>query len=305
MDAAVPIAVGALLMTTQPTEVPVTAWRNVGLLTVTTGPSAGRVVCLPMTGEATLGRDDGCTCAFAHAGLSRLHARVFASPGAYAIEDAGSLNGTFVNDARTSGRVPLRHGDRLQLGGEMTLSFSLVTKEEGAALTAVYQASTSDGLTGLCNRRHVDERLAAEVAFARRHDAPLAIAMVDIDFFKRVNDTYGHPAGDAVLRAVARTLACTVRTEDVVGRYGGEEFLVILRGQPLDAAMIAAGRLRWAVEATPIAVPAGPALRVTASVGVATLACCAAADVASLVQRADARLYAAKNGGRNRVHGTG
>jgi two-component system, cell cycle response regulator len=291
-------------MTTQMTEAPAPTSRTVGLLTVTAGPSAGRVLLLPSAGEASLGRGEDCTCVFAHAGLSRLHARVYGIQGNYALEDAGSKNGTFVNDARALGLVALKHGDRVLLGGEMTLSFTLVTPDEGAALAAVYDASTRDGLTGLCNRRHLDERLAAEVAFARRHGAPLAIAMADVDHFKRVNDTYGHPAGDAVLRSVAQTLGQVVRTEDVVGRYGGEEFLVVFRATELTRAMTAAGRLRAAIEASAIAVPDGPAIRVTASFGVASLACCEAPEASDLVRRADARLYAAKHAGRNRVHGT-
>ncbi len=292
-------------ITTQMTEAPAPTSRTVGLLTVTAGPSAGRVLRLPDAGEATLGRGDDCTFAFAHAGLSRLHARIFGIQGNFALEDAGSKNGTVVNDARTVGLVPLRHGDRVLLGGEMTLSFTLVTPGEEAALTAVYDASTRDGLTGLCNRRHLDERIVAEVAFARRHDVPLSVAIADIDHFKRVNDTHGHPAGDAVLRAVARTMAGAVRVEDLVGRYGGEEFLVILRGVALESAMTAAGRLRAAIERAAIALPDGSPIHVTASFGVASLRCCESPDVASLVRRADARLYAAKNAGRNRVHGAG
>ncbi len=290
-------------MTTQMTEAPAPTSRTVGLLTVTAGPSAGRVLRLPSSGEATLGRGDDCTCVFAHAGLSRLHARVYGIHGNYALEDAGSKNGSFVNDARAVAIVPLRHGDRLLLGNEMTLSFTLATPEEATALTAVYEASTRDGLTGLANRRHLDERLAAEVAFARRHGAPLAIAIADVDHFKRVNDTYGHPAGDAVLRSVAKTLGQVVREEDVVGRYGGEEFLVVFRATELVRAMTAAGRLRAAIEATAIPVAGGPSIGITASFGVASLACCTSPEVDVLVRRADARLYAAKNAGRNRVHG--
>ena len=286
------------------TELPIPASRSVGLLTVTTGPSAGCVFALPAAGEATLGRADDCTFVFAHAGLSRVHARVYGIQGHYAVEDAGSRNGTFVNDTRTNGVVPLRHGDRLLLGSDVTIAFSLVTPEEQAALVAVYEASTRDGLTGLCNRRHLDERLLAEVAFARRHDVELSVVMADVDHFKRVNDGHGHPAGDAVLRSVARTLQAALRTEDVVGRYGGEEFLILLRGIGLEGAMTVAGRVRAAVEGTPIPIRATSVLRVTASFGVASLRAGDCPDATSLVSHADRRLYAAKSAGRNRVHGT-
>jgi two-component system, cell cycle response regulator len=286
------------------TELPIPASRSVGLLTVTTGPSAGCVLALMPAGEATLGRADDCTFVFAHAGLSRVHARIYGIHGHYAVEDAGSRNGTFVNDVRAVGVVPLRHGDRLVLGADVTISFSLVTPEEQAALTAVYEASTRDGLTGLCNRRHLDERLFAEIAYARRHDVDLSVVMADVDHFKRVNDGYGHPAGDSVLRGVARALQAELRTEDVVGRYGGEEFLILLRGVGLEGAMTVAGRVRAAIESTPIPIRATAVLHVTASFGVASLRACEPSDAPTLVSHADRRLYAAKAAGRNRVHGT-
>jgi diguanylate cyclase (GGDEF)-like protein len=155
--------------------------------------------------------------------------------------------------------------------------------------------SRSDPLTGLANRRHLDERLAAHAASAERHHHQLAVAIVDIDSFKGVNDTFGHSAGDAVLREVARRIAVSARIEDVVGRWGGEEFIVILPHCDLDGAVVVSERVRQAVSATPIRFEDGVAIPVTVSIG-----CTGGADP-RLVERADAALYAAKKAGRNRT----
>src|SRR6185295_19515652 len=95
-------------------------------------------------------------------------------------------------------------------------------------------AAVRDGLTGILNRKALDQRLLAEIAFAVRHDAPLSVVMLDVDHFKNVNDTHGHPAGDAVLREVAARVTGALRIEDVFGRYGGEEFLIVARGITLE-----------------------------------------------------------------------
>lgn len=155
--------------------------------------------------------------------------------------------------------------------------------------------SRSDPLTGLANRRHLDERLAAYVASADRHQHNLSVAIVDIDNFKGVNDTFGHSAGDAVLCEVARRLAASARIEDVVGRWGGEEFMVILPHCDLDGAAVVSERMRQTVSATPISVEGGVAIPVTVSIG-----CSRGADE-RLIERADAALYEAKNAGRNRT----
>jgi diguanylate cyclase (GGDEF)-like protein len=155
--------------------------------------------------------------------------------------------------------------------------------------------SRSDPLTGLANRRHLDDRLAAYAASAERHQHHLSVAIVDIDSFKGVNDTFGHSAGDAVLREVARRIAVSARIEDVVGRWGGEEFIVILPHCDLDGAVVVSERVRQAVSATPIRFEDGVAIPVTVSIG-----CTGGADP-RLVERADAALYAAKKAGRNRT----
>ena len=157
------------------------------------------------------------------------------------------------------------------------------------------RVSRTDYLTGLHNRRHVEEHLAMVLAGARRHDFDVAVLVVDVDHFKRVNDTYGHPVGDAVLREVAQRLRETLRTEDVVGRWGGEEFLVIAPHTGASAAGALAERLRHAIGDRPMAVP-GAVLSVTTSIGGSAME---GPGEHLLLQEADANLYAAKEGGRN------
>jgi two-component system, cell cycle response regulator len=158
--------------------------------------------------------------------------------------------------------------------------------------------SRTDALTGLRNRRHVEEYLTKLVSLARRNVEPIAVLIVDIDHFKSVNDGHGHDAGDAVLREVAGRMVDSVRLEDMVGRWGGEEFLVVLPNTAAQGAAELAERLRQVVAGEPCRLPDGGAVPVTISLG------CAASvidDAATLVRSADAAMYEAKESGRNRV----
>ena len=159
-----------------------------------------------------------------------------------------------------------------------------------------------DALTGLFNRRYFDRRLREEVAHARRHKRPFALVMVDLDHFKLVNDTYGHEDGDRVLRHVAEVAQAQLREDDVACRYGGEEFVLLLRGTTAMAARIVANRLRQNLAAKPI--PLGPKdemRHITFSAGVAAADERNAYMADDIVSRADAALYRAKRAGRNRV----
>lgn len=205
--------------------------------------------------------------------------------------------------------VPVLQGDR-RIG--VLAMFRDVTAQRAAEdarerlLGELAARATTDALTGLKNRRAASEALTAEIERARRYERPLAVALFDLDHFKRINDDFGHEVGDNVLRAFARVLEKTARTTDVVGRWGGEEFLVILHEADLDAAAIFAERVRVGLsEAAPLTEiledrPA--AVRpVTCSVGVTDLQ--PGDDADAFVRRADAALYDAKRDGRDRVRG--
>jgi diguanylate cyclase (GGDEF)-like protein len=165
------------------------------------------------------------------------------------------------------------------------------------------QLSTTDPLTGLRNRRYLTEMLAVECLRAQRHRTPLSVVMADIDHFKAVNDRHGHAAGDAVLEGVAGVLKRSMRGSDHGGRYGGEEFLLVLAKAELDGARIFAERQRQEVEETGFANDAGP-IHVTLSLGVAALRA-SHETTGDLVAEADEALYRAKEAGRNRTAGAG
>lgn len=160
--------------------------------------------------------------------------------------------------------------------------------------------ATTDALTGLANRNKFKEFLAEQIANAKRSKQPLSLLLMDIDHFKKINDTYGHPAGDAVLKQLAEILKAESREGDLPARYGGEEFLVVLVNTPRKDATRAAERMRKAVEKTAFVLPDGRSIRVTLSIGAATFPDDTSRED-QLAEKADQALYGAKAGGRNRV----
>lgn len=166
------------------------------------------------------------------------------------------------------------------------------------AMEKIHELANHDGLTGLINRRHLFEVLSLEAARQQRTHGPFCIAMLDIDHFKQVNDTHGHQAGDTVLRTVASEVQTRLRTIDIFGRYGGEEFLMILPQTPLEGAKIKAERVRQQVQGLHLD-DIAEGFTVTASIGVAEHR--PNETIEQTIARADAALYRAKHGGRNRV----
>jgi diguanylate cyclase (GGDEF)-like protein len=178
--------------------------------------------------------------------------------------------------------------------------YTITDESQEALLQQLYDASVTDALTGAHNREHLDTQLRSELSFARRHKADVSLAFFDVDHFKKVNDTYGHQGGDAVLVSLANAIRGMIRNEDVFARYGGEEFALILRGIDGNGAAIVGERLRERVEAMRVNFE-GRVLTVTVSVGCASFAELDEKTPEALVSTADKRLYAAKHAGRNRV----
>ena len=166
---------------------------------------------------------------------------------------------------------------------------------------ALEELATTDPLTGMANRRRFDEALRSEAERCLRAGNPLTLMLLDIDHFKSVNDTYGHPVGDAVLKAVAAQCRAAVRDIDLVARVGGEEFAVLLIDVGLHEGRLVADRMRKVIEATQVDLPGLAPLACTVSLGVAEFA----GDSQDLMARADAALYRAKAEGRNRVCSSG
>ena len=251
--------------------------------------------------ELIMGRGIRSDVPIDDAGVSRDHAKVVTVQGVCTLVDMGSTNGSFVNGERVQERV-LVEGDKIQIGRLTVLKFTLQDPLEELAHRKLYNQAVKDGLTGLHNRRYFTERFATEFAHAHRHHRPMSLLLFDLDKFKLVNDTWGHAAGDAVLKAVSKAVYATVRTGDIVARIGGEEFAVLLRDATLDDARRYAERLREAVSR--LSVPwEKEVITVTISIGVAGFDGQEPEAHGELLQRADEFLYAAKRGGRNRVEG--
>jgi diguanylate cyclase (GGDEF)-like protein len=272
-------------------------------LTLMNGACAGQVFVL--SGPAhVFGRSDAADLRVDDPDVSRTHARFVRDlEGRYVIEDLGSTNGTFVGGRRVD-RLELTPGDRIQCGPTVLLRYSITDDLEQELHARMFESATRDHLTSAHNRRHLLERLGAEIAHATRHRSAMSLLLFDVDGLKTVNDVHGHPVGDVLLRAVAGRVARMIRTEDVFGRYGGDEFAVVARSTPLAAAIVFAERLASAVRTLEIPVDDG-ALHPTISCGVAALSECPSASAgAELLALADARLYRAKAEGRDRVCGT-
>ena len=274
--------------------------RDRHLLVCMNGSFVGRVHSLGDK-PCTIGRQQGYEVWVPDNGVSRQHARIERDGDGYRLTDLDSANGTYMDGERVT-RRRLSDGDLIQLGPAALFRYIVADADHERMLTSLYEASVRDPLTAAYNRDYFDERLRAEVAFARRHRTEVALVMLDIDHFKNVNDTYGHPAGDQVLMQLSNCVRQSIRLEDVLVRYGGEEFAVVLRNIESAGTLVVAERLRRLVETMEISA-AGTTIRITASFGCATLADCGEVSAAALIQAADQRLLRAKREGRNRVVG--
>ena len=250
--------------------------------------------------EFIMGRSTETNLQIEDDGVSRKHAKVIMSPnGGYSVMDLGSTNGTFLNGLKVQ-VAQLQDGDKIQVGSNTVIKFSLQDQLEEAYQRSIYESATRDGLTRLFNKKYFLETLSKEFSYCLRHRVPLSLVMFDVDHFKKINDTYGHPAGDYVLQRIAQRITETVRAEDLYARYGGEEFALMLRESADDKALRCAERCRRAVDSTDFVFNGTP-IKVTISLGVSTLFDSDFASPEDLIAAADKYLYRAKKGGRNRV----
>lgn len=230
--------------------------------------------------------------------VSRNHARIVNREGKVTIEDLGSTNGSYVNDEQISGEFAVRNGDLVKIGRTI-FKFIAGGNIEAAYHDEIYRLTTVDGLTQVFNRRYFEETLERELSRCNRYGRALSLVMLDIDFFKTINDTHGHLAGDHVLKHVASSLKTRVRREDIVARYGGEEFGLLLPEVDLKGAVALAEKARKVIEKTKFEFDKQE-ISVTVSAGVAALSA-ELADGTDLIRLADTRLYEAKESGRNKV----
>lgn len=230
--------------------------------------------------------------------VSRRHARLERRAGTLFVVDLASTNGTFINDDAHSVRErQLERGDRLKVG-DTIFKYLSGSDIELQYHEIIFRMTVTDGLTDLANRKQLDALLEEEIPRARRHNRDLSLLMIDIDYFKNINDTHGHLTGDSVLRGLAAILQRRLRPNDKLGRYGGEEFCAILPETSVHNAAKIGEELRALVEAYAF-VAEDKNIRVTISVGAGALQ--EGMTLPDLYRCADEMLYKAKRTGRNKV----
>jgi diguanylate cyclase (GGDEF)-like protein len=229
--------------------------------------------------------------------VSRRHSHFERRSSGWFIVDDGSTNGTFLNEEQIKREAGLNNGDRVKVGPTI-LKYLSGLDAEAKYHEEIYRMTIVDGLTQIHNKRYLFEALDKELIRARRYDRQLSLLIFDIDYFKNINDQYGHLAGDYVLRELARIVQERIRRDEVFARYGGEEFVIALPETSLQGAVTLAENLRARVETHAFSFQ-GERIPVTISVGCAVLG--EEKTAADLIQLADDKLYEAKRGGRNRV----
>jgi len=267
-------------------------------LVVIYGPELGKRAALGQ-GNFEIGRSSRSDLPIDQESISRHHARISFDGQRHVIEDLGSTNGTFVNDV-TVKRQHLQDGDQVKIGRSI-LKYMSGDNIEANYHEEIYRLMTMDALTQTHNRRYFMEALEREFNRSLRYRRALSLILFDIDRFKQINDTYGHVAGDSVLRQLSLVVKPRLRQQDVLARVGGEEFAVLLPEVDLPGARVAGEKIRKLVEGARFLVDAKE-FGCTVSVGITTFDARVQSPNA-LYELADRNLLAAKDGGRNRVTG--
>jgi diguanylate cyclase (GGDEF)-like protein len=283
---------------TQVTKLPDESAKRAYILFLS-GPLIGKLLHL-QEGVTTVGRAPDADIVINDQRISRHHVQVAVSGEDVTLEDMGSTNGTFVNGQRVK-KQDLRDGDKIQISSATVFKFALQDKTENIFHKELYKMAIIDPVTNVYNKRFFIERLNEEFSHAKRSKAGLSLLMIDIDFFKKVNDTHGHLAGDMLLHQLAKTVRAMIRNEDIMARYGGEEFTAILRTTKKDGAHLLAERIRQKVASMPLEFEKQK-IPITISIGVASL------DEGrdhntpdDLIKDADEKLYQSKQNGRNKT----
>ncbi len=284
-------------------ETPSTAGSYHPHLTIFSGPHSGRRFRLNC-GLTTIGRSPKADLVVNDNRVSRIHCTLEWLGEQIVIEDKGSTNGTFVDGCRIA-RAVLTPGVALQIGLSM-MRLEFKTEAEIRMEESLVHSATFDSLTGVFNRAHFLRLAAMEAAWAQRHGQPLGVVLADLDRFKAVNDRYGHLWGDFVLTKFAGILAQSKRSEDLLGRYGGDEFILLPRGGISAEDLYSyCERLRLRVEACPVSFDTVTlVLSVSLGFHLEPIGERSPEEALSgLIERADRALYLAKEKGRNRTEG--
>ncbi len=244
-----------------------------------------------------IGRSSKCDIQIDQESISRNHSKIVNTGKSILVRDLGSTNGTYVNDEPIDEYV-MRDGDLIKIGRTI-FKFLTGGNIENAYHEEIYRLTTIDGLTQIYNKRYFLETIEREIARSQRYRRSLSLVMFDIDNFKKINDNYGHLAGDYVLKHLASTVKTKIRREDLFARYGGEEFAIVLPEIDGPNSKAFAEKVRQLVEKQEFRFE-NTRIQVTISMGVGSIDD-EHAEAATLIKQADEFLYEAKSAGRNRV----
>ncbi len=272
--------------------------RDQAYLIVLAGSAMGEMYKLTEN-PTVIGRGPTAHIRMTDEGISREHCDITAQGEQMILHDLGSTNGTFCQGTRIDTHV-LQDGDKILVGSSTVLKFTYHDSLDEMFQRQMYESALRDDLTKTFNKKYFTDRLESEYAFAMRTRTPLSLVVFDLDHFKDVNDTYGHPVGDLALTEVARVVAALIRAEDVFARVGGEEFGVICRGTDSAQALAVAERMRQTVAGHAFSAD-GKTIALAISAGTASIPDPHIADPQNLIAAADHALYEAKRTGRNRV----
>jgi len=272
--------------------------RDQAYLIVLAGSAMGEMFKITRP-QTIIGRGQTAHVRMMDDGISREHCEIQVEGDSMILHDLGSTNGTFCRGLRVDRHV-LEDGDKILVGSSTVLKFTYHDSLDEVFQRQMYESALRDDLTKTFNKKYFTDRLESEFAFATRSKADLSLVVFDLDHFKTINDTHGHPVGDQVLSDMAQVVSALIRAEDVFARVGGEEFAVICRGADRAQGVAVAERVRQAVAGHAFSAD-DKVIPVAVSAGVASIPDTRIADAQSLIAAADHALYEAKRTGRNRV----
>lgn len=275
-------------------KMPDTPEGEASCLVVISGNNLGKVYPLKHS-PLLLGRSEESDIVSDDPLTSRKHAQIFIEGNSVFVLDLESTNGIYVNFNRVT-RSLLSNGDKLSIG-QTIFKYLDTDSIETTYHDELYQLASMDGLTQIYNRKKFMELLEKAMRGARQGDEHLTLCIMDLDFFKKINDTYGHQAGDYALRCLANIVKKVVRREDIFARYGGEEFCLLLLNRGIEEGRRIAEKVRIAIEEAVFEFE-NHTFDVTVSVGVTAFET-TLTDGDSFIAKADAKMYEAKEGGRN------
>lgn len=268
---------------------------------VLSGGAVGMMHKLNTDTAMVIGRGLGADIRLEDEGVSRRHSKAtVVGNGDPVLEDLGSSNGTFVNGDRIQ-RHTLKDGDKVQVGSTSILKFAYQDDHERAFQEQLFDSGIKDGAIGIYNKKYLLDRIDSDYSHARRHGTDLSLLMFDIDHFKEINDTYGHPAADLVLKELSQIVCRTLRTSDVFARYGGDEFVVLMREIDDSGMLVLAKRVHKLIKKHKF-VFEGMQISITISLGMASLSD-NVKNATELLEVADKYLYKAKQAGRDCIGG--